>query len=331
MKTSKLAQTLMSAHIRTTSHCLILSACLLVSSSLRAQDGTLTSDDATMLPAAEIADTKSLRVTPASVQRRPVWEIGVGGGYFSGFDYPASKDANQRFLALPFFIYRSPQFRFGGGGIRAVAVERPRLKLDLGVAASLNASSEGNSVREGMEDLNFLFEIGPQLELSLSDRAMPSGGRVLVRFNAELRAVLETDFRRINHRGLVAELGLGINYRNVKRSGIDLLAAISTSYGSERLQDYFYEVDPEFATDTRPVFNAKGGYLETKVFGGLGFRPRKHVRVFVGMFSGLYDGARNQKSPLFETTSSTGFAIGFVWTIKTSSRFIDIVDMGSNE
>ncbi len=175
------------------------------------------------------------------------------------------------------------------------------------------------------------IEIGPQLELSLVDRAMPAGGRVQLRFNAELRAVLGTDFSKFNHRGVVAELGLGINYRNVKRSGIDLLAAISTSYGSERLQDYFYEVDPEFATDTRPVFDAKGGYLETQVFGGLGFRPRKNIRVFVGMFTGLYEGARNQESPLFETTSSTGFAIGFVWTIKTSRRYIDIVDMGSNQ
>ena len=322
----------MSARIRMMYHCLILAGCLLVPGGLWAQDGNEAAQhDSTVLASQEAAGSERTVVTPATVQRRPVWEFGVGGGYFSGFDYPASKDANQRFLALPFFIYRSPQFRFGSGGVRAVAVERPRLKLDLGVAASLNASSEGNSVREGMEDLNFLFEIGPQLELSLVDRAMPTGGRVQVRFNAELRAVLETDFRKINNRGLVAELGLGINYRNVKRSGIDLLAAISTSYGSERLQDYFYEVDPEFATDTRPVFDAKGGYLETKIFGGLGFRLRRNVRVFVGMFTGLYEGARNRQSPLFETTSSTGFAIGFVWTIKTSRRYIDIVDMGSNQ
>ncbi len=274
----------------TTYHYLVLAGCLLAPALLLAQDGNeVVQDDPAALSTAKSADAELRLVTPASVQRRPVWEFGVGGGYFSGFDYPASKDANQRLLALPFFIYRSPQFRFGGGGIRAVAIERPKLKLDLALAASLNASSEGNSVREGMEDLNFLFEIGPQLEVSLFDQAMPTGGRVQMRFNAELRGVMETDFRKINNRGVVVELGLGINYRNVKRSGIDLLAAISSSYGNEKLQDYFYEVDPEFVTDTRPSFDAKGGYLQTKVFGGMGFRLRKNVRIFLGMFTGLYE------------------------------------------
>ena len=315
----------------TTYHCLILAGCLLVPGWLWAQDESVASqDDPAVLSATEATEAERVMVTPASVQRRPVWEFGVGGGYFSGFDYPASKDANRRLLALPFFIYRTPQFRLGDGGVRAVAIERPKLKLDLAVAASLNASSEGNSAREGMEDLNFLFEIGPQLEVSLVDRAMSSGGRVQIRFNAELRGVMETDFRKVNSRGVVAELGLGITYRNFKRSGIDLLGAISSSYGNEKLQDYFYEVDPEFVTDTRPAFDAKGGYLETKVFGGLGLRLRKNVRVFLGMFTGLYDGARNQDSPLFETTSSTGFAIGVVWTIKTSRRYVDIVEMGAD-
>jgi hypothetical protein len=311
---------------------LILTTCLLSPGWLWAEDDKRESrDESTELTAAEPTAKKPLFVTPASLQRRPVWEFGVGGGYFSGFDYPASKDVNQRFLALPFFIYRSPRFRLGDGGVRAIAIERPRLKLDLAVAASLNASSEGNSVREGMEDLDFLFEIGPQLELSLFDRAMPSGGRVQMRLNAELRAVMETDFHKINSRGLVAELGLGLSFRNVKHSGMDLLTGISTSYGNERLQDYFYEVDPEFATDTRPEFDAKGGYLESRVFGGLGFRARRNVRIFMGVFTGLYDGVRNQESPLFETTSSTGFALGVVWTIKSSRQMVDIVDMGSSQ
>ncbi|NND92771.1 MAG: hypothetical protein HKN42_18090, partial [Granulosicoccus sp.] len=198
-----------------------------------------------------------------SLQRRPVWEVGVGGGYFSGFDYPASSDSNQRFVALPFFIYRTPKFRFGDGGVRAVAIERPTIKLDLSVGGSLNASSEGNSAREGMPNLDFLFEIGPQLEISLFERAMPSGGRVLLRFTSEVRAVLATDFGYVAHRGFVAEAGLGINYRNVRRSGIDLLSAVDVTFADERLQDYFYQVDPAYVNEQRPLYDASGGYLET--------------------------------------------------------------------
>ena len=68
-----------------------------------------------------------------SFTRKPRWELGVGGGVFSGFDYPASDDPNRRAIALPFFIYRSPVFRVGGGGLRAVAIERPRVRLDLSI------------------------------------------------------------------------------------------------------------------------------------------------------------------------------------------------------
>ncbi|ASJ76534.1 MipA/OmpV family protein [Granulosicoccus antarcticus] len=338
--------------------CLIMLVCLQISGSawsdsevqstelvVAATDtaATAASEQPTFVPAIESVSTSEItsetsletasaaEPTAALVQRKPVWEIGLGLGYFSGFDYPASKDANQRLLTLPYFIYRSPLFRIGDGGLRAVAIERPRLKLDLAVAGSLNARSEGNSVREGMEDLDFLFELGPKLELNILDRKMQSGGRVQVRLNAELRAVMESDFRKINSRGLIAELGLGISYRNFRSSGVDLLSAISSSYGNERLQDFFYEVDTEFATENRPVYDAQGGYLSTRIFGGLGFRLHKKVRAFMGVFTGLYEGARNEKSPLFETTSSTGFALGVVWTIKKSSRLVEIVDMGSEQ
>lgn len=279
----------------------------------------------------ESQDKQSLvtRIESKSVTRRPSWEFGVGGGYFSGFDYPASKDENQRLIALPFFIYRTPVFRLGGGGVRAVAIERPRVKLDLSIGGSLNASSDGEGVREGLPDLDFLFEIGPQLEVRLFDRTMQGGGRLQGRFTSELRAVFATNFKNVSSQGLVAELGFGVNYGNVRGSGIDLITALDVSFANEKLQDYFYEVDPEFVTDSRAAFDAKGGYLETKLFAGFGIRPLRNVRVFTGVFTGLFEGARNQDSPLFETTTQTGFALGIVWTIKTSDTYVDIVDLGS--
>jgi len=278
---------------------------------------------------AQVDTSSELQRRPASVTRRPVWEFGVGGGYFSGFDYPASNDENQRVIALPFFIYRTPVFRFGGGGVRAVAIEKPRVKLDLSIGGSLNASSDGDGVREGLPDLDFLFEIGPQLEVRLFDRKLQSGGRLRGRFTSELRAVFATDFRKVSSQGLVAEVGVGVNYGNVRGSGIDLITAIDVTFANEKLQDYFYEVDPEFVTENRAAFDAKGGYLETNIFAGIGFRPLRNVRVFTGFFSGFFEGARNQDSPLFETTTQTGFALGIVWTIKTSDTYVDIVDLGS--
>ncbi len=58
---------------------------------------------------------------------KPRWELGVGGGYFEGFDYPASRDPNRAAIVLPYLVFRSAIFRVGGGGVNAIAVENPRV------------------------------------------------------------------------------------------------------------------------------------------------------------------------------------------------------------
>ena len=283
---------------------------------------------ATAAPATAAEDggaVAAAAVDGPSFTRRPRWELGVGGGAFAGHDYPASDDPNRRTLALPFFIYRSPVFRVGGGGVRAVAIERPRVRLDLSIGGSLNARSEGNGTREGMPDLDFLLELGPQVEVSLIDRARGEG-RLQVEFAAELRAVAATDFSGVGAEGFVAEVGVDTALRRVGGSGVDLLAGLSSTFADERLQDYFYEVEPRFETPARPAHDARAGYLGTELFLGAAIRPLPDVRVFLGVQSGLYGGAANEDSPLFETTGNTGFALGVVWTIAKSRRLIDVIE-----
>lgn len=261
-----------------------------------------------------------------SFTARPRWEVGLGGGYFSGHDYPASDDPNRRALALPFFIYRSPVFRVGGGGIRAVAVEKPRIRLDVSVGASLSARSEGRGLRAGMPDLDFLIELGPQLEISLLDRDVASGGRLQLEVATELRAVAATDFRGIHSQGFVAELSLSGARRRIAGSDVDLLASLGVTFADQRLQGYFYAVDGRFARPERPAYDARGGYLGSELFVGAALRPNRSLRVFLGVQSGLYAGAANRDSPLFETTSSTGIAAGFAWTVARSKRLIDVIE-----
>lgn len=298
--------------------------------------GTALADDdiAPSVPEAAEALTSSVNDTStpvlAGVTTKPRWELGIGGGYFSGFDYPASSDTNERAIAVPFFVYRSPLLRFGDGGVRAVAIERPRLKLDLSIGGSLNASAEDNSAREGLDDLDFLFELGPQLEVRLFDRRLASGERVRGRFTSELRAVFSTDFNGVDAQGFVADVGVGVNVADVAGSGITVVGGFDVSFATEKLHDYFYQVDPEFVTATRPAFDAKGGYLESSLVVGVAIRPLPDVRVFAGVIQGFFGGARNEDSPLFEVTEQTRFALGIVWTILRSKTQVSVVDLGSN-
>lgn len=262
--------------------------------------------------------------------QRPRWEVGLAAAYSWGYDYPASLDTNERGLALPFFVYRAPRFRLGGGGIRAVAIERPRLKLDLSIGGSLNASSAGNSGRADMPDLDFLFEVGPQLAVQLLDRKLESGARLRARFSSELRAVFSTDFGSISARGFVADIGASVNIDKIAGTRIGMIASFTSTFANEELQDYFYEVKPRFVTDVRPAYDAAGGYLESTFFTGIGFQPVPQVRLFAGFIKGFYNGASNEDSPLFETSEQDRYVLGAVWTIKTSKDMVSVVDLGSD-
>ena len=259
--------------------------------------------------------------------QKPRWEFGVAGAHISGYDYPASNDPNRRSIALPYFIYRTPVFRIGDGGIRAVAIERPALSLDLSISGSLNASSEGNRARAGMPDLDFLFEIGPQLKVRLFDRTLEGGGRIQATFATELRAVLATDFKGIEGQGVVMEAGVGLVRRGYLNKRLALIGLFDVTFASEELQDYFYEVAPEYVTASRPLHDARGGYLGTSAFVGVGFRVNKRVRLFLGGVGGLYGGAANDDSPLHETRESFGYVLGFGWTLATSDKMIDVADI----
>ena len=268
-------------------------------------------------------------VTAARVglQGRPKWEVGVGAGFFDGFDYPGSLDSNRRRFGLPFFIYRSKRFRFGGGGVSAVTIEKPRFRLDWSVAASLNASTQDNSVRDGLEPLDFLFELGPQIIWRAVDTTIASGTEVRVDWSTKLRGVVSTDFASLAGQGFVFETtvaGRLQNFFNQRR--VALFGALSARAGTEQLNDYFYEVPVEFVTSTRPAFDASGGLIDIQATLGVGLNLPKRVRVFIATTTGFFAASANRDSPLHEAVSTTSVAVGIVWTIFQSKARVGVLE-----
>jgi hypothetical protein len=257
---------------------------------------------------------------------KPRWELGVGGGYFEGFDYPASRDPNRAAIVLPYLIFRSAIFRVGGGGVNAIAVENPRVKLDLSVGGSLNSNSAGNHARESMPGLDFLLEIGPQLVVRLIDYRASGIGRTQLSWNARVRAVAATDLRGIHAQGWVFASGFMLAQRRLFGHPVDLLANLKVTFADERLQDYFYAVPIQFETPVRTRFDARGGYLGTNLFAGISVSPWPRLRLFAGVTTGLYGGAANQDSPLFETSSSTGVVMGFALRLYKSSATVSVLE-----
>jgi len=318
--------------------CAVFVFCLMPVGKLLADDAANTAGAASAASAADSADAETEgkgtaeQVEPTEpesigLQGRPRWEFGIGGGYFEGFDYPGSTDSNRRGFGLPFFVYRSKRFRLGGGGVSAVSIEEPRFKLDWSVAASLNSSNEENSARAGMEDLDFLFELGPQIVYRVIDRVSASGAEYRLDWSTKLRGVVSTDFGSVTDRGVVFETSVAGRIRNFAGlNRVALIGGIRARVGSERLNDYFYEVPEAFVNSTRQAFDGRAGLIDIQTSIGIALRLPKRVRVFVAASTGFYEHSANRTSPLHRALRSTSTAIGIVWTIKQSESRVGILD-----
>lgn len=238
----------------------------------------------------------------------PLWEVGVFGGAAVTPAYPGADDRSARALALPLLIYRGKVLRADRSGVNARLLATERVEVDLGFALSLPARSGDVAARAGMPDLKSLLEFGPRVKVLLAEPG--PGSRV--RLEVPLRAPVElgNGFRR---QGLVLEPRLvwetsGDNGNWQSDVNLGVVA------GDARLNQYFYEVAPQYATATRPAYHAGGGFMMTRLGASLSRRLSPDWRVFGVSRYDNYSHAANRGSPLFRRNSGWSVGIGFTWT-----------------
>ena len=252
---------------------------------------------------------------------RPVWEVGVFAAAFNSPEYPAAGQSQTNVIPAPYFIYRGETIRIGEGSIaRAVAIDKDWYELDLSLAGSFNANSEDNEARAGMPDLDFIFELGPQLRLRLSKFEFEQHGKGELFLNLQARAAFSTDFSGINNRGYVFQPVLSYRQRGWLSEKTALSFSLSPIWATEKLNDYFYQVDSDFVTDQRQAYDSKSGYLGTNLSVGLSFNATEDIRIFTFARASLHSGSANENSPLFREKSTYAYGIGMVWRLWESEE-----------
>ena len=249
----------------------------------------------------------------AEREAQPLWEAGVGGGALYAPDYPASDEHGLNGLALPYLVYRGDIFRLGDDSIvKGVLMVTERFEFDVSFDASFDADSDGNDARRGMPDLDFLGEAGPRLTVDLGQYRQ--GGLQLA---LPVRAVFSTDFSDLDHRGFLFNPEL--SYRRAGFfDGMHMSVELGATFATERLQDYFYQVDARFANAARPAFDADGGYMGSELDVGFSFRLQQRLRLFTGAQAAYRGGAANEDSPLYRDDLTISFGAGFVWSLYES-------------
>jgi len=258
---------------------------------------------------------------------KPRWELGLGAAALSLEAYPASSESTNRAFALPYFIYRGDRVRMQDGNLTAVAVENRRYRVDLSIGAALNVNSEDIPLRAGLPDLDFLFELGPKIELTLWDKVSNAERRrQKLTWETALRAAFSTDFSSISSRGYVLNTQLEYEIDGFITPDTKLIFGGGPIWVTEKLGDYVYGVDEQFATDSRAAFQGRSGYLATNLVLGLRHRFTPNFQVFAALGIGLHEDAANRNSPLFEENFTTGLALGVAWALKTSKDTVQVME-----
>jgi outer membrane protein len=252
--------------------------------------------------------------TQPTERNLPLWEAGIGAAAFSTPAYPGADDRSNRGLVLPYLIYRGQVLRADQNGIGARLLDTDKLEFDIGFAGSLPAHADDVDARRGMPDLGTLVEFGPRVRYRFAD--LGEQGRF--RVELPLRAVIEAR-GGLRRQGWTAEPRLVWEKRG-EAARWTIEAQLGAVFGDSRINRYFYEVAPQYATAERPAYHADSGLMlvRTGLFGTLRLNPDLRMFGFVRYES--YAGAANQDSPLMKKNTGASAGIGFAWTFARSQQ-----------
>ncbi len=264
------------------------------------------------------ADPGLAQETPPPASQ-PLWEVGVGGFAAVTPNYPASGNYAVNGFPVPLTVYRGRIVRLGDEAVaRLVPLDTPRAELGISVDAAFGVDSDDNDLREGLPDLSPLIEIGPEIVFKGT-----SLGASQVELALQGRAAYSVDFDNgVVYRGLVAEPQIRVIRPGLIGAGSVARVALGSIFASRRLHEYFYDVPAAFARPGRPAFDAEAGYLGTELTLGLGVPVAEKLDLFVGAELGLYAGAANADSPLFEDDVTGSVFVGIAYRLFRSRRTV---------
>lgn len=239
---------------------------------------------------------------------KPLVEAGLAGGLGYIPDYPAAEQGQLRYLLFPVFHLRGKVLRSDNeDGSHARLFKNALFALELSAAGSFPASSDENRARAGMDDLEWLGELGPRAFADLY-----SDGSESLRASFAVRGAFSTNFATGHFRGVTFSPGLAYDHRRFGMEFLTLSTRLSPQWASSEFQEYFYDVPGRDILPGREAYHSKAGYIGTSLTSGVWYEPGAYG-LFAGLSVSFHDQAANTGSPLFrERVTYAGFA-GFRW------------------
>ena len=245
----------------------------------------------------------------------PLWELGVAGGLLQIPHYVGSDQNYTLPLAVPYLIYRGDVLKADRQGIRGELFKSDSLSLDIGFSFGLPVKSR-NRARQGMPDLHLTGEIGPRLNWQLGE----SQSGTQYSFHLPIRHARDIKNTSL---GWLVEPSFKILKRNIGTEGrYSVRFDAGVLFADKKYNRYYYEVKPEFATSTRPDYEARSGL--SNYFLGLGIAYKLSPRINLNSFIRYKSMAPSvvDDSPLVTDENYFAFGIGITWVFKQSDKLV---------
>lgn len=260
-----------------------------------------------------------LTASAARAVDKPLWELGVGATVLAIPDYRGSDQTRNYVLPIPYVVYRGELLRADRDGVRGIFFDREEVEAHASVGASVPVDSKDNDARQGMPSLKPTVELGPAVDVTLWRSAVP-GMKLTLRLPVRAGLTVERSPEFI---GWQFSPRLNLDIDDVGGlPGWNLGVFASPIFGDGRFHRYFYSVPPEYATPSRPVYEARAGYGGTEFLAAV---SKRFARYWVGGFV-RYDalaGATFEDSPLVKSRGYFAAGIAVAWIFAESSQRVD--------
>ncbi len=242
------------------------------------------------------------------------YEIGLGGIVTSIPDYVGSDESSTFSFPIPYFWYQSENLSLDRNSLQGKLWESDRFKLDVSAGGSIPVKSTDNRARQGMDDLDWIGEIGPSLEWFLVGRDKDRD-KIYLKFS--VRGAVATNFRNFQYIGYTVEPKFvyekGFNLDTFGK--VDFITTIGFPYSNDKFHDYVYGVDQRYATVDRSAYEAEAGSDGMRL--AMGISARKG-NLWYGVFAKYYDisNASFADSPLVKDKQSYTIGIAMAYIFK---------------
>jgi outer membrane scaffolding protein for murein synthesis (MipA/OmpV family) len=223
-------------------------------------------------------------------------------------DYPGSDQERFHYVAFPVLYYHGKVLRSDReDGARARVINRPIFGIDVSGGGAFPVETDDNRARSGMKSLGWLGEFGPRAFARLVDNK----GQQWRAF-VTARGAMSARASEFKQRGVLVASGLLFEHKRFLVPELSWYSRLSAQWASQEFNHYYYSVPDQYASATRPAYDARAGYHGTWLTAGLSYEVGDFI--FSGGTSMVsVKGSANSASPLMRDDLNWSFFVGCAW------------------